>query len=123
MKFDREIFDGKVISRKKFRPNDETKYRDVLKEALTRFLELKYLYVFDQLEAAEEEKLAAAKADRDRLLTTTPNVSKVKLDVRRKVYFAIMDDIDSYGEDGFGDKPVHMDTVVYWLAHHDPSRF
>eukprot|EP01043_Picozoa_sp_COSAG02_P020397 COSAG02_NODE_1005_length_15270_cov_11.414607_13_plen_129_part_00 len=60
---------------------------------------------------------------RNRLLTTTPNVPKVKLDLRRKVHFTIMADIRRYGEDGYGDKPVHMDTVVYWLSHHDPEKF
>ena len=34
-----------------------------------------------------------------------------------------MADIRRYGEDGYGDKPVHMDTVVYWLSHHDPEKF
>ena len=25
--------------------------------------------------------------------------------------------IDRYGEDGYGDKPKHMDTYSYWLQH------
>lgn len=58
---------------------------------------------------------------RDRLLTAEPDVAKVKIDVRRKVYRAIMDHIREYGEDGMGDKPAHMDTVVYWLSHFDPE--
>ena len=41
----------------------------------------------------------------------------------RKVYWAIMNDIRDYGEDGFGDKPAHMDTVVYWLSHLNPESF
>jgi hypothetical protein len=31
--------------------------------------------------------------------------------------------IREYGEDGMGDKPAHMDTVDYWLAHFKPGSF
>jgi hypothetical protein len=31
--------------------------------------------------------------------------------------------IDRFGEDGYGEKPVHMDPVDYWLSHLNPAIF
>ena len=69
-------------------------------------------------------KMTGSKAAlRDRLLTSEPDVAKVRNNVMRKVMSRVLNHIREYGEDGMGDKPAHMDTVVYWLAHFDPESF
>jgi hypothetical protein len=60
---------------------------------------------------------------RDRLLTGDPNKSKVYCKVRRKILTAVHNNIDRFGEDGYGEKPVHMDPVDYWLSHLNPAIF
>jgi hypothetical protein len=60
---------------------------------------------------------------RDRLLTGDPNKSKVYCKVRRKILTAVHNNIDCFGEDGYGEKPVHMDPVDYWLSKLKPAIF
>ena len=60
---------------------------------------------------------------RERLLNAEPNKAKLHSIVRRNVLRAMFDNIDRYGEDGYGEKPAHMDPVEYWLAHLNPRRF
>ena len=60
---------------------------------------------------------------RDRLLTGDPNKSKVYCKVRRKILTAVHNNINRFGEDGYGDKPDHMDPVEYWLSHLNPTIF
>ena len=60
---------------------------------------------------------------RDRLLTRDPDRSIVHHKVRHDVLTAVRNNIDRFGEDGYGDKPDHMDPVEYWLAHLNPAIF
>ena len=41
----------------------------------------------------------------------------------RLVFWAVFRDIDRYGDDGFGNKPVGMCRVEYWLAHMNPTYY
>ena len=40
-----------------------------------------------------------------------------------KVVHAVMRNIDSYGEDGMGDKPETMNRIAYWVQHLNPEHF
>jgi hypothetical protein len=69
-------------------------------------------------------KMTGGKASlRERLLTMQPDVASVKNKIRRAVCCRVSFHIREYGEDGMGDKPAHMDTVDYWLAHFNPGSF
>jgi hypothetical protein len=40
----------------------------------------------------------------------------------RNVLMALRCKMDTYGDDGMGDKPKEMCRIEYWLAHLDPTR-
>ena len=58
---------------------------------------------------------------RARLLEVPADTGEVKRRLNRAVRWHLQRSIRDYGEDGYGDKPVDMDVVEYWLAHIDPT--
>lgn len=70
-------------------------------EMIHRYMESKY-----NLNHEEFEKMNGRRKEKKRYLV-----------LRWKITTGIQDSIDRYGQDGFGDKPLEMDLVEYWISH------